>query len=145
MAEQRTRARESRQQTQSMQVQNETLANITTPSVFVGYETLEATTEIEDILVDGVLTDSAESGDVIQFVLRETPFYAVSGGQIADTGLVSHDDFEVAVTEVVKAPNGQNLHTGTVKFGRVHRGRQSWRTSTPNSATLSSKTIVQLT
>ncbi|WJP97001.1 alanine--tRNA ligase [Macrococcus bovicus] len=122
MAEQRTRARESRQQTQSMQVQNETLANITTPSVFVGYETLEATTEIEDILVDGVLTDSAESGDVIQFVLRETPFYAVSGGQIADTGLVSHDDFEVAVTEVVKAPNGQNLHTGTVKFGRVHRG-----------------------
>lgn len=122
MAEQRTRARESRQQTQSMQVQNETLANITTPSVFVGYETLEATTEIEDILVDGVLTDSAESGDVIQFVLRETPFYAVSGGQIADTGLVSHDDFEIAVTEVVKAPNGQNLHTGTVKFGRVHRG-----------------------
>ncbi|ULG71193.1 alanine--tRNA ligase [Macrococcus brunensis] len=122
MEEQRTRARESRQKTQSMQVQNETLSNIKTPSTFVGYDTLETTTEIEDMLVDGVLVDTAESGDVVQFVLRETPFYAVSGGQIADTGLVSHDDFEIAVTEVIKAPNGQNLHTGTVKFGRVHRG-----------------------
>lgn len=74
MEEQRTRARESRQKTQSMQVQNETLSNIKTPSTFVGYDTLETTTEIEDMLVDGVLVDTAESGDVVQFVLRETPF-----------------------------------------------------------------------
>ncbi|TDM04420.1 alanine--tRNA ligase [Macrococcus carouselicus] len=122
MEEQRTRARESRQKIQSMQVQNETLANIKTPSVFVGYETLETTTVLEDIILNGTVVESAESGDVIQFVLRETPFYAISGGQIADTGLVSHDDFEIEVTEVIKAPNGQNLHTGTVKFGRVHSG-----------------------
>ncbi|GGB04310.1 alanine--tRNA ligase [Macrococcus hajekii] len=122
MEEQRTRARESRQKTQSMQVQNETLSSIQTPSRFVGYDVLETTTELEDILVDGTAVQEAESGDVIQFILRETPFYAVSGGQIADTGLVSHDDFEIAVTEVIKAPNGQNLHTGTVKFGRVHKG-----------------------
>ncbi|UTH13037.1 alanine--tRNA ligase [Macrococcus equipercicus] len=122
MEQQRTRARESRQKTQSMQVQNETLANITTPSRFVGYDTLTHTTEIEHIIAAGSDVKEVEGEETIQFILRETPFYAVSGGQIADRGTVSHDDFEIEVTEVTKAPNGQNLHTGTVKFGRVHVG-----------------------
>lgn len=122
MEEQRTRAREARQKTQSMQVQNDTLANISTPSRFVGYETLTATTEIENIIFAGEEVSEVEGEQTIQFILRETPFYAVSGGQIADRGTVSHDDFEIAVTEVTKAPNGQNLHTGTIQFGRVHVG-----------------------
>lgn len=122
MEEQRTRARESRQKTQSMQVQNETLARITTPSEFVGYTQLNAVTELEALIVDGEQVDEAAAETEIQFILRETPFYAMSGGQIADKGTVSHDEFEIEVTEVVKAPNGQNLHTGIVKFGTVHTG-----------------------
>ncbi|MGT0198172.1 alanine--tRNA ligase-related protein [Staphylococcus aureus] len=43
-------------------------------------------------------------------MLTETPFYAISGGQVADTGIVYNDNFEIAVSEVTKAPNGQNLH-----------------------------------
>ncbi|RLY72586.1 alanine--tRNA ligase, partial [Staphylococcus hominis] len=40
-------------------------------------------------------------------------------GQVADKGTVGNDHFEIAVQEVTKAPNGQNLHQGTVQFGQV--------------------------
>nr|WP_263313097.1 alanine--tRNA ligase [Mammaliicoccus sp. Marseille-Q6498] len=122
MRQQRERARAARQKTQSMQVQNEVLGKITTPSQFVGYENTEIQTEITDIILNGELSNEAESGNDIQFILRETPFYAVSGGQVADKGIIRHDQFEIAVTEVIKAPNGQNLHTGHVTFGQVHVG-----------------------
>ena len=51
--------------------------------------------------------------------LKETPFYAVSGGQVADKGTVGNENFEIEVTEVTKAPNGQNLHQGVIQFGQV--------------------------
>lgn len=122
MQQQRNRARMARQKTQSMQVQNEVLGKLTTPSKFIGYDNTETQTEITDIILNGEISEEAESGDLIQFILRETPFYAVSGGQVADQGVIIHDQFEIEVTEVIKAPNGQNLHTGTVTFGHVHIG-----------------------
>ena len=63
-----------------------------------------------------------EAGETVYFMLTETPFYAVSGGQVADTGIVYNDNFEIAVSEVTKAPNGQNLHKGVVQFGQVNVG-----------------------
>ena len=60
-----------------------------------------------------------KAGETVYFILKETPFYAVSGGQVADKGTVGNDHFEIAVQEVTKAPNGQNLHQGTVQFGQV--------------------------
>lgn len=122
MRQQRERARAARQKTQSMQVQNEVLSKLTTPSTFVGYDKTETQTEITDIILNGEISEEAESGETIQFILRETPFYAISGGQVADKGVIRHDQFEIAVTEVTKAPNGQNLHTGHVTFGQVHVG-----------------------
>ncbi len=122
MRQQRERARAARQKTQSMQVQNEVLSKLTTPSTFVGYDKTETQTEITDIILNGEISEEAESGETIQFILRETPFYAISGGQVADKGIIRHDQFEIAVTEVTKAPNGQNLHTGHVTFGQVHVG-----------------------
>lgn len=122
MHQQRERARAARQKTQSMQVQNEVLGSINTPSKFVGYDVTEAQTEITDIIFNDELVDEVESGENIQFILRETPFYAVSGGQVADKGIIRHDQFEIEVTEVIKAPNGQNLHAGHVTFGQVHIG-----------------------
>ena len=60
-----------------------------------------------------------EAGETIYFILRETPFYAVSGGQVADKGTVGNESFEINVTDVTKAPNGQNLHKGIVQFGEA--------------------------
>ncbi|MBI5975855.1 alanine--tRNA ligase [Staphylococcus canis] len=120
MQAQRDRARQARQNSQSMQVQNEVLKNIKTQSEFVGYEVLQTEAEIADILLDGERVDSVDNDQTIYFILNKTPFYAVSGGQVADKGTFSSESFEIEVTEVVKAPNGQHLHKGHVTFGTVH-------------------------
>lgn len=119
MQQQRDRARQARQNSQSMQVQSEVLKKITTESKFVGYDVMDRATTITDIIYNGELVDTAEAGEIVYFILKETPFYAVSGGQVADQGKVSNENFEIAVTEVTKAPNGQNLHKGEIQFGTV--------------------------
>ncbi|WP_428700589.1 alanine--tRNA ligase [Staphylococcus coagulans] len=119
MDAQRERARKARQNNQSMQVQSEVLKAIKTPSEFLGYETFETDAVITDIILDGARVSSADAGETIHFILNQTPFYAVSGGQVADKGVITNDHFEIAVTDVIKAPNGQHLHTGIVQFGEV--------------------------
>lgn len=124
MSKQRERARQARQSSESMQVQSEVLKNITTDSTFVGYDLMDKVTTITDIIANGERVEEAEAGDTIYFILSETPFYAVSGGQVADHGTISNENFEIQVTEVIKAPNGQNLHTGEVQFGTVKSGAE---------------------
>ena len=124
MSKQRERARQARQSSESMQVQSEVLKNITTDSTFVGYDVMDKVTTITDIIANGERVEEAEAGDTIYFILSETPFYAVSGGQVADHGTISNENFEIQVTEVIKAPNGQNLHTGEVQFGTVKSGAE---------------------
>ncbi|PNZ11238.1 alanine--tRNA ligase [Staphylococcus coagulans] len=119
MDAQRERARKARQNNQSMQVQSEVLKAIKTPSQFLGYETFETDAVITDIILDGARVSSADTGETVHFILNQTPFYAVSGGQVADKGVITNDHFEIAVTDVIKAPNGQHLHTGIVQFGEV--------------------------
>lgn len=122
MQQQRDRARQARQNSQSMQVQSEVLKNITTESTFVGYETATVQTTLTHLIYNGEEVKQVEAGETVYFMLTETPFYAVSGGQVADTGIVFNDNFEIAVSEVTKAPNGQNLHKGVVQFGQVNVG-----------------------
>ncbi|MBX5318409.1 alanine--tRNA ligase [Staphylococcus caprae] len=116
MQQQRDRARQARQNSQSMQIQSEVLKNITDDSTFVGYETTDYQSTITHLIYNGEEVESAEAGETVYFILKDTPFYAVSGGQVADEGTVGNENFEIAVTEVTKAPNGQNLHKGTVQF-----------------------------
>ncbi|HCV0149716.1 TPA: alanine--tRNA ligase [Staphylococcus aureus] len=122
MQQQRDRARQARQNSQSMQVQSEVLKNITSASTFVGYDTATAQTTLTYLIYNGEEVSQVEAGETVYFMLTETPFYAVSGGQVADTGIVYNDNFEIAVSEVTKAPNGQNLHKGVVQFGQVNVG-----------------------
>ncbi|HDE6026653.1 TPA: alanine--tRNA ligase [Staphylococcus aureus] len=122
MQQQRDRARQARQNSQSMQVQTEVLKNITSASTFVGYDAATAQTTLTHLIYNGEEVSQVEAGETVYFMLTETPFYAVSGGQVADTGIVYNDNFEIAVSEVTKAPNGQNLHKGVVQFGQVNVG-----------------------
>ncbi|HEB2280544.1 TPA: alanine--tRNA ligase [Staphylococcus aureus] len=122
MQQQRDRARQARQNSQSMQVQSEVLKNITSASTFVGYDTVTAQTTLTHLIYNGEEVSQVEAGETVYFMLTETPFYAVSGGQVADTGIVYNDNFEIAVSEVTKAPNGQNLHKGVLQFGQVNVG-----------------------
>ncbi|MBS4222527.1 alanine--tRNA ligase [Lederbergia citrea] len=122
MEEQRERARSARQDTGSMQVQGGILGELQVPSEFIGYDRLTAETKVNAILKNGELVDEAVAGDKIEFILEKTPFYAESGGQIADRGVLTTNDLMIEVTEVQKAPNGQNLHSAIVKNGTLKQG-----------------------
>jgi len=119
MDSQRERARKARQEVGSMQVQSSVLGEITVESEFVGYQSLAASAVVSTLLVDGEVVEKAEEGQEIQFILDKTPFYAESGGQIADAGTVSSETVTILVQDVQKAPNGQNLHRGIVQSGVV--------------------------
>lgn len=124
MQQQRDRARQARQSSQSMQIQSEMLKNITDDSTFVGYETTDYQSIITHLIYNGEEVESVEAGETVYFTLKATPFYAVSGGQVADEGTIGNDKFEIAVSEVTKAPNGQNLHKGIVQYGQATVGAE---------------------
>ena len=119
MQAQRDRARKARQNVNSMQTQSEVLGNIKEASEFIGYSQTVSDAEILFIIKDGELADSAHEGEEVQVILDQTPFYAESGGQIADRGALSNDLVQAAVLDVKKAPNGQNLHSVRVETGEL--------------------------
>ncbi|WP_100406614.1 alanine--tRNA ligase [Bacillus solitudinis] len=122
MEGQRTRARSARQESGSMQVQDELLGTITVKSTFVGYEKLVTEGTVEFIIHDKQQIDEVEAGAEIQLILSETPFYAESGGQVADTGVIRGEGLLVEVTGVKKAPNGQHLHSAVIREGLLKQG-----------------------
>jgi alanyl-tRNA synthetase len=114
---QRERARAARQDVDSMQVQGGVLGEITVESTFIGYDQLHTTSMVTVLLKNGQPIDEAHPGEEVQFMLDVTPFYAESGGQIADRGTIEATGLRVDVKDVQKAPNGQNLHSAVVKDG----------------------------
>ena len=119
MENQRTRARAARQSGQSMQVQSELFNKLDIQSDFVGYDKLNNETEIVTIIKDNEFIEELNLGDEAYIVLKETPFYAESGGQNADIGLIINDSFEAEVSDVQKAPKGQHLHHIKVLKGKI--------------------------
>ncbi|MER2088592.1 MAG: alanine--tRNA ligase [Sporosarcina sp.] len=119
---QRQRARAARQNVDSMHVQSGVLGEIHDPSEFIGYNQLQCESVVVSLLQDGALVDNASEGDEIQFILNRTPFYAESGGQVADKGTISGETFIADVKDVQKAPNGQNLHTAIIRSGEMNKG-----------------------
>ncbi|WP_283153945.1 alanine--tRNA ligase [Guptibacillus hwajinpoensis] len=122
MGMQRKRARDARQDVGSMQVQGGALGDISVESDFVGYEERSVDTEVVAIIKDKELTEVASEGDEIQVILQSTPFYAESGGQVADPGIIRGEDVQLRVTDVQKAPNGQHVHTAVVESGTIKTG-----------------------
>jgi len=91
-------------------------------SKFIGYEKLEDTTVIADIIIDGKLSDKANQGQEIILIFDRTPFYAESGGQVGDTGLIKNADVEIQVNNVTKSTNGLFLHHCKLNKGEVKKG-----------------------
>ncbi len=122
MTSQRERARSARQDVDSMQVQSAVLGELKVASKFSGYDRLSIATTVEAIIKDGELIDLVGAGEDARIVLAETPFYAESGGQIADRGFLEADGVRLIVKDVQKAPNGQHLHLVTVEIGTLQKG-----------------------
>ncbi|HDR7637430.1 alanine--tRNA ligase [Bacillus wiedmannii] len=119
MEKQRERARAARQDVDSMQVQGGVLGEVKVTSEFVGYGTVATESNVVALVKNGEYTDSLQAGEEGQLMLDVTPFYAESGGQIADRGYLLADGVKVLVKDVQKAPNGQNLHKVVVEEGTL--------------------------
>ncbi|TWE02495.1 alanyl-tRNA synthetase [Neobacillus bataviensis] len=119
MEQQRERARAARQDVDSMQVQGGVLRDVKLESKFVGYDELNTHSSVIAIIKDGELIEQAGMGEEVQVILDNTPFYAESGGQIADRGFLKGDGVTALVKDVQKAPNGQNLHKVIVESGKL--------------------------
>lgn len=122
MEGQRSRARAARQNVDSMQVQSEVFASIHDDSEFIGYDQLKTLGKVTTLVLGADKVESATEGDEVKLVLDRTPFYAESGGQIADIGKISNDHFLGRVKDVQKAPNGQNLHSVIIESGELRVG-----------------------
>ena len=117
MAAQRQRARDARSDEQSMSAQAEDLMNFTEPSEFLGYSVMENHGKVIGLFKNGVRVDQiTDEGDII---MDKTCFYAESGGQIWDTGVIQNENTVLKVTKVIKAPLKQPLHHVIVEKGAV--------------------------
>ncbi|KAB7708686.1 alanine--tRNA ligase [Bacillus aerolatus] len=123
MANQRERARAARQDVDSMKVQGGVLGDIKVESEFTGYDELTAEATVEVIIANGEMVDKAQAGEAVQLILSRTPFYAESGGQIADKGVIEADGVRAAIQDVQKAPNGQNVQHAIIESGTLSTGQ----------------------
>ncbi|WP_027407906.1 alanine--tRNA ligase [Anoxybacteroides tepidamans] len=122
MERQRERARAARQEADSMQVQGGVLGDIKVESQFVGYDQLRTQSSVTVIVKNGELAEEVVEGEEAQIMLDVTPFYAESGGQIADQGFIESATVRAYVKDVQKAPNGQHLHHIVVEKGTLKKG-----------------------
>lgn len=122
MTAQKERARQARKAGDSMQVQSETFHSITDQSVFTGYENTEAQSSLLYIVSNDKIVNDYSGEESVEVIFAKTPFYAESGGQIADTGTISNEHGKAEVDYVYKAPNGQNVHVIRVIEGTLTQG-----------------------
>jgi len=122
MQEQRDRARAARQETDSMKVQGGPLADYTEKSEFIGYEGLTAEVRVLAIVVDNQFVDAAGVDEKALVVLDRTPFYAESGGQVSDRGILFGAGLNAEVSGLSKAPHGQSVHQVLVNNGLLRVG-----------------------
>ncbi len=91
---------------------------------FTGYEELESSARVLGLIVDGEPVSSANAGVIVDVILDRTSFYAESGGQSADAGVITGDGFELEVLDVQKPVKGLVSHKAIVLKGEFGVGSQ---------------------
>ena len=113
MAERRAQSRAASQFSQQTPV-----IDVAASTCFEGYTQTQATGKITALVHDGARVDALEAGQAGVVVLDHTPFYAESGGQVGDTGVLTTATGRFVVTDTQK--QGTNfLHLGEVVEGRL--------------------------
>ncbi len=94
------------------------------PTPFTGYTELSTESKVRGIVVDGMLAEAAEEGDMVEVVLEQTPFYAESGGQDSDAGRIIGDGVELEVVDVQRPVKGLIVHRVRVAQGELLSGAE---------------------
>ena len=112
MNEQRERARAASQFESKASISADLVQRLP-PTQFLGYGALDADAlSVVGIVRDGRETAQLQNGEEATLILDATPFYAESGGQVGDTGLLSNAEGEFTVTDTVKLAGAYHGHVG---------------------------------
>lgn len=117
MEVQKEMARSSRNAADSMHNQSKELLEYDEKFTFSGYDLNKDSAKVLRILKDGHFVNSLDGEGALIF--DRSCFYAESGGQVADTGLIFNDGFKAEVINVKKAPHGQFIHFVKVIEGSI--------------------------
>ncbi|WP_295380538.1 alanine--tRNA ligase [uncultured Stenotrophomonas sp.] len=93
------------------------------PTRFLGYDRLQADDlTVLAVLKDGRPVQSANAGDAVIVITNQTPFYAESGGQVGDTGVLTGNGVRLAVDDTQKFAGQFHGHVGTLSEGGLKVG-----------------------
>lgn len=123
MEEQKKKAREALKSKVSSAWGQEALAGLdkSIKTEFTGYECFENEAKLLYIFLNGEQAENAQQGDEVTVILDKTPFYAESGGQVADIGIIRTKTGTVKVNDCQKTAEGIYLHIGTVEEGIIEK------------------------
>lgn len=91
-------------------------------TIFKGYETLNWETEVVELFKDGEIIERLNEGEEGIIVLKQTPFYAESGGQIGDIGYIKNKNLKVKVKDTKYTKDQAIIHFVNVEGGTINKG-----------------------
>lgn len=128
MKAQKERARSARAKSNYMGAA-ETVYNelpVEMETAFAGYDVADvANAKIVALVANEAIGETAQAGDTVAVFLDRTPFYAESGGQVGDQGVIKTETGVVKVTNCVKVVGGKIAHMGEVTEGLVQVGEMA--------------------
>ena len=89
-------------------------------TVFIGYDQTEAQVKIDGIFKDNNPCSILNDGDEGVIILNQSPFYAESGGQVGDIGIIQAKNFEFIVSDTFKFNGSIFGHAGYVQSGKIN-------------------------
>ena len=89
-------------------------------TVFVGYEQTKSQVKIDGMFKNNVPSKLLTEGDEGIIILNQTPFYAESGGQVGDIGIIQGNNYEFIVNDTYKVKGNIFGHAGHVQSGKIN-------------------------
>ena len=93
------------------------------PTEFLGYEFDKAEGVVIKISKNGKFVNSANSGEEIEIITNQTPFYGESGGQVGDQGYIFNSDCKIKINDTQKKMGDLYVHYGKIENGSVSVGQ----------------------
>jgi len=92
------------------------------PTEFLGYEFEKAEGIILKISKDNQFVETAKTGDQIEIITNQTPFYGESGGQVGDQGFIQTADCKINISDTQKKMGDLFVHAGRIEKGSIKIG-----------------------
>ncbi|MBD1146689.1 alanine--tRNA ligase [Pelagibacterales bacterium SAG-MED28] len=93
------------------------------PTEFLGYEFDKAEGVVIKISKNGEFVNSANSGEEIEIISNQTPFYGESGGQVGDQGYIFNSDCKIKIDDTQKKMGDLFVHYGKIENGSISVGQ----------------------